>query len=119
MTENQFPIGQRVSLTGHFGEPVVLEAVQRYVAQGKLRSDRPTQADILRIRAILANCRRITKSRSVTGSLGYSEVRARCETHGGSMEVQAACSVRARSPAALSRWKPVRHRPGSVSGSAT
>ena len=28
MTDNQFPIGQRVSLPGHFPDPVVLEAVR-------------------------------------------------------------------------------------------
>src|SRR2546428_5566957 len=28
MTENQFPIGQRVNLPGHFPDPVVLEAVR-------------------------------------------------------------------------------------------
>src|SRR3990172_9255634 len=28
MTENRFPIGQRVSLPGHFAEPVMLEAVR-------------------------------------------------------------------------------------------
>ena len=29
MTENDFPIGQQVRLPGHFGEPVVLEAVRK------------------------------------------------------------------------------------------
>ena len=28
MPENQFPIGQRINLPGHFPEPVVLEAVR-------------------------------------------------------------------------------------------
>jgi hypothetical protein len=29
ITETDFPVGQRVSLPGHFNEPVLLEAVRR------------------------------------------------------------------------------------------
>jgi len=28
MTDNQFPIGQRISLPGHFPEPIILEGVR-------------------------------------------------------------------------------------------
>jgi superfamily II DNA or RNA helicase len=48
MTENDFPIGQQVRLPGHFGEPVVLEAVRRigdgYECRVRLLNGNPDEA---------------------------------------------------------------------------
>jgi hypothetical protein len=48
MTENRFPIGQRVNLPGHFHEPVVLEAVRQigsgYECRVRLLDGTPEEA---------------------------------------------------------------------------
>lgn len=48
MTENDFPIGQQVRLPGHFGEPVVLEAVRQigsgYECRVRLLDGTPDEA---------------------------------------------------------------------------